>query len=102
MLSRFIKDRNADSIDVLFADAKREQIECYEFIRIMPNTSTELKEMMLINVAYVSKFMINLVCQNLLKAKNLCVKLPEFDERSFRKSDVYCIRPTSEDKSRII
>jgi hypothetical protein len=37
-----------------------------------------------------------------LREKRRLVKLSEFDERSLRKPNVYCIRPASENKSRII
>ena len=62
MRSRFERQRD-ESEDYLTVDTQRLSIECYEIVRIIVATLTRSQNMTLLNVAYVNKFMINLISQ---------------------------------------
>ena len=71
MLSRFNKTRDAGLDDTLTAGTQVTPIECFGTIQISINTPTGPKTMTLLDVAYVSNFMANLVSQGRLHAKGL-------------------------------
>ena len=70
MRSRFERQRDGSG-DYLTAGTQRLPIECYGTVRITVATPTGPQNMTLLNVAYVGKFMTNLVSQHLLDVKGL-------------------------------
>ena len=73
MLSRFTKTRDAGPSDTLTTGTQVIPIECFGTIQITIKAPTETgyATMTLLNVAYVSDFMTNLVCQSILAAKGV-------------------------------
>lgn len=71
MLSRFIKTRSSGPNDILRAGNQIIPIECFGTIDIFIDTSTGCQTMTLLNVAYVSDFMTNLVSQDILYTKGV-------------------------------
>jgi hypothetical protein len=71
MRSRFVWEREASSDDFLMTGTQRLSIKCFEIIKILVATPTDLKEMTLLNVAYIADFRINLVSKNRLYVKSL-------------------------------
>ena len=71
MLSRFIKTRSSGPEDTLRAGNQILPIECYGTIDIFINTPIGCQMITLLNVAYVSDFMTNLVSINILTSKGV-------------------------------
>ena len=73
MLSRFIKTRDAGPFDTLRAGTQIIPIECFGTVRITIKAPTPVGYaiMTLLNVAYVSEFMTNLVSQSILASKGV-------------------------------
>ena len=73
MLSRFMKTQDAGPFDILRAGTKVIHIESFGTVRITIKspTSPGYAYMTLLNVAYVSDFMTNLVSQSILAAKGV-------------------------------
>ena len=71
MLSRFTKTRSSGPKDILRAGNQVLPIECYGTIDIFINTPIGCQTITLLNVAYVSDFMTNLVSMNILTSKGV-------------------------------
>jgi hypothetical protein len=71
MKSRFIKAQD-ESKKKLVTKNQRLRIESYSTIKIILQSLIDFKSMILLNVAYVSNFMTNLMSQSVLKKKKLC------------------------------
>lgn len=71
MLSRFTRTHPAGPRDTLTAGTQSLPIECFGTIQITICTFSGPQTMTLLNVAYVSNFMINIVFQDLLYDKGL-------------------------------
>lgn len=71
MLSRFTKTRDAGPFDTLRADTQVISIECFGTVKITIKTPTSdgYASLILLNVAYVSEFMTNLVSQSIRASK---------------------------------
>lgn len=69
MKNQFIKQRNES--DMMASNDKFLFIEAWRIINITLQIFHELKEMSLLNMTYVSRFMTNAVCQDLLYVKRL-------------------------------
>jgi hypothetical protein len=70
MRSQFVLERD-ESREFLMTSNQRLSIKCFESIKIIVATLTDLKEITLLNVAYIANFITNLVSQNRLYVKNL-------------------------------
>lgn len=71
MLSRFTKTCLSNSGDRLMAGNQALPIECYGTIQITISTPTGPQTMTLLDVAYVSDFITNIVAQDKLRAKRV-------------------------------
>ncbi len=71
MKNRFINIKEVTSTDWLIIENKKLFIECFETISIIVAILNNLQLMILINVAYVSDFMINCVFQSQLKRRQM-------------------------------
>ena len=71
MITRFTKTHDADPEDNLVAGNQHIPIECYGTIKITIRTPTGPQIMTLLNVAFISDFMTNVVSQDIFYAKGL-------------------------------
>lgn len=71
MLSRFTKTRLAGPKDTLTSGAHKLPIECFGTVVITVRSPTGPMKMTLLNVAYISNFMTNLVSQHILSTKGV-------------------------------
>ena len=71
MKKRFIKKRDCIDDFTIISDNESLFIKTYDRIKINVKTSNEKSIMTLINVIYVSNFMINVVAESILEDKEL-------------------------------
>ena len=70
MKQRFIKERDFDKF-IIMSDNGFLSIKTYNTIIIKINTSIKKNSMILLNVIYVSDFLINIVAENILINKEV-------------------------------
>ena len=71
MKQRFQKKRDCTDEFMMMSEMKSLSILAYDRMRINVSTFTEKKSMKLLNVSYVSVFMINIVANNILENKDV-------------------------------
>ena len=72
MLSRFTKTCLPEPDDKLTAGTQSIPMECSGTVNITIHTPTGLQQMTLLNVAYISDFMTNLVSEDILCSRGAC------------------------------